>query len=58
MTRYLHALRADENGATGIEYGFLASLVAMVMVGAFEELGNAARDMFGHVEEEYVEATR
>lgn len=57
MTHMIAAMRADESGATGIEYGFLASLVAVALVSGFQQLGNAVDDMFGHVEEEYTEAT-
>ncbi|WAT18125.1 Flp family type IVb pilin [Aurantiacibacter sp. MUD11] len=58
MTHTLHALRADERGATGIEYGFLASLVAVALAGAFETLGNEVDNTFGYVEGEYDSATR
>lgn len=57
MTHYLRALCADERGATGIEYGFLASLVVLAMVSGVQKLGNAVEDMFTHVEDEYAEAT-
>lgn len=56
MTQHLRALRADQCGATGIEYGFLASLVAVALVSAFESLGNEIDNTFGYVEEEYTEA--
>ena len=53
----LNGLLADETGATGIEYAFLASLIAVTLVGAFEDLGNEIRTTFGEVESEYVTAT-
>lgn len=49
----LKALYADQAGATGIEYGFLASLIAVAMVSGFETLGNEIDNTFGYVEEEY-----
>lgn len=52
----LKALFSDETGATGIEYGFLASLVAVAAVSGFEKLGNAIDDTFGYVDEEYAAA--
>lgn len=52
----IKALYTDETGATGIEYGFLASLIAVALVSAFQELGNEVDAMFGHVDEEYSDA--
>ncbi len=49
----IKALYTDETGATGIEYGFLASLIAVAMVSGFEALGNEIDNTFGYVEEEY-----
>lgn len=49
----LKALYADDTGATGIEYGFLASLVAVAAVSGFEKLGNEIENTFGYVDEEY-----
>lgn len=46
-------LLIDDTGATGIEYGFLASLVAVAAVSGFESLGNEIDNTFGYVEEEY-----
>ena len=39
MTRVLFALLKDENGATIIEYGFTAALIAIVLVAALSTLG-------------------
>lgn len=50
---FAKALYRDERGATGIEYGFLASLIAVAMVSGFEALGNEIDNTFGYVEEEY-----
>lgn len=49
----LKALRRDETGATGIEYGLIISLIAMALVGAFQELRAEVFAMYGHVEEQY-----
>ena len=36
----------DEEGATAIEYGLLASLIATTVIGAQTGLGNAIRAMY------------
>ena len=39
----------DENGATAIEYGLIAALVAVAIVGALTTLGGSLGTMFGTV---------
>jgi len=39
----------DENGATAIEYGLIAALVAVAIVGALTTLGGGLTTMFGKV---------
>jgi pilus assembly protein Flp/PilA len=39
----------DENGATAIEYGLIAALVAVAIVGALTTLGGGLNTMFGKV---------
>jgi pilus assembly protein Flp/PilA len=39
----------DENGATAIEYGLIAALVAVAIVGALTTLGGGLTTMFGTV---------
>ena len=39
----------DENGATAIEYGLIAALVAVAIVGALTTLGSGLTTMFGKV---------
>lgn len=36
----------DERGVTAIEYGLIASLIAVVMVTAVGELGQSIKDVF------------
>lgn len=40
----------DESGATAIEYGLIAALVAVVIIGALQLLGGEIRDTFQDVE--------
>ena len=39
-------LLADESGATAIEYGLLAALIAVVIIGAVTTLGTTLRGKF------------
>ncbi len=40
---------ADEKGATAIEYGLIAALIAVVCIGAFLNFGGASGGMFNRV---------
>jgi pilus assembly protein Flp/PilA len=39
----------DESGATAIEYGLIAALVAVAMIVALEAMGQSLSDMFNAV---------
>ncbi|KPQ12773.1 MAG: pilus assembly protein Flp/PilA [Saliniramus fredricksonii] len=39
----------DESGATAIEYGLIAALIAVVIIGALELLGEELESTFGDV---------
>lgn len=39
----------DESGATAIEYGLIAALIAVVIIGAVTALGNGLSGTFGQV---------
>jgi pilus assembly protein Flp/PilA len=48
ITRFLR----DEEGATAIEYGIIAGLMAIILIGIFSEtsgIGKALIDMFGYI---------
>ncbi len=38
----------DEAGATAIEYGLIAAMIAVAAIASFTLLGNAVIDLFGH----------
>lgn len=40
----------DENGATAIEYGLIAALIAVVIIGALTALGSSISAKFSTVE--------
>ncbi|WP_378948348.1 Flp family type IVb pilin [Mesorhizobium sp. ANAO-SY3R2] len=37
----------DENGATAIEYGLIAALIALAMIGGFSQLANQLQILWG-----------
>lgn len=45
MTRFTR----DENGATAIEYGLIAALIAVVIIGALTVLGTTLDSKFNEV---------
>ncbi len=47
--RMINKFLKDENGATAIEYGLIAALVAVAIVGALTTLGGGLSSMFGTV---------
>ena len=48
MTR-LNRFLADDRGATAIEYGLIAALIAVTLIAAFMVFGNSLMGMFGYV---------
>jgi len=49
MTNAINKFLKDENGATAIEYGLIAALVAVAIVGALTALGTGLTGMFTKV---------
>jgi pilus assembly protein Flp/PilA len=48
---------ADESGVTAIEYGLLASLIAVVMIGGLAMVGSSLDRFFTYVRDEVAAAT-
>ena len=46
---YLNRFAKDESGATAIEYGLIASLIAVAIIGAVTTLGTKLTTTFGSV---------
>ncbi|MGV8833712.1 MAG: Flp family type IVb pilin [Devosia sp.] len=44
----IRAFLAEETGATAIEYGLLAALIAVAIIGTFTVLGNSLEDLFNN----------
>ena len=46
LTARIKAFASDENGATAIEYGLIAALIAVAIIGSFSVLGNGLTELF------------
>ena len=53
----LRKLRADRRGATAIEYGLIAALIAVSIIGALTALGGGAGGMWTILSDEVVAAS-
>ena len=49
LKTYINRFAADESGATAIEYGLIASLIAVAIIGAVTTLGTKLSTTFGSV---------
>ena len=49
MTKFVSRFINDESGATAIEYGLIAALIAVVIVGAVTTIGTKLNTSFGNV---------
>ena len=54
--RFLKSLMRDEAGATAIEYGLIAALVAVAAITAMQSLGSELADTFDAVDTELQDA--
>jgi pilus assembly protein Flp/PilA len=51
MARAVMGFLRDEDGATAIEYGLIAALVAVTAIAGFTALGNGLFNLFGSAEQ-------
>ena len=49
VRKFLRALERDRRGATAIEYGLIAALIVVAMMGGLATLGGGANGMWGKV---------
>lgn len=49
MLKSLNKFLKDDSGATAIEYGLIAALVAIAIVGALTTMGGSLTTLFGKV---------
>ena len=49
MTKFVSRFLKDESGATAIEYGLIAALIAVVIIGAVSLVGTNRSTTFSHI---------
>ena len=49
IRQMLRMLRADQRGATAIEYGLIAALIIVAMMAGLQGLGGASGAMWGKI---------
>jgi len=49
MTKFVSKFMSDESGATAIEYGLIAALIAVVIISAVTALGSTIKTKFNAV---------
>lgn len=49
MTKFINKFVKDESGATAIEYGLIAALIAVVLVAVMATLGDGLTNAFGTI---------
>jgi len=49
MSKFINRFMKDESGATAIEYGLIAALIAVVIIAAVQALGTDLGATFGAV---------
>jgi pilus assembly protein Flp/PilA len=57
MKKFLNRVRKDEKGATAIEYGLIAALIAVVLITALTSLGTNMNKQFTALSKEIGDAT-
>ena len=54
--RTLRRLRSDKRGATAIEYGLIAALIAVAAIGGMTSLGGGSNGLWGKLDNRVAEA--
>ena len=49
MTKFISKFASDESGATAIEYGLIAALIAVVIIAAVTALGTSLSGAFSRI---------
>lgn len=49
IRKCLRTLRAEDRGATAIEYGLIAALIVVAMIGGLTTLGGGTNGMWGKI---------
>lgn len=54
--KFFNKLARDEQGATAIEYGLIAALIAVAAITAMQSLGNSPEETFSGVAKEITDS--
>lgn len=57
MLRLINTIRRDRSGATAIEYGLIAALISLVIIGGAQLAGGSLAEMFTGISETLNTAT-
>jgi pilus assembly protein Flp/PilA len=57
MKALINRFKADESGATAIEYGLIAALIAVAIIAAVRAVGGTLSDTFDSVDDGLTGAT-
>ena len=49
IRKLMRTLRANDRGATAVEYGLIAALIVVAIIGGLKSLGGGANGMWGKV---------
>ena len=49
MSKFVTSFMKDESGATAIEYGLIAALIAVVIIAGASTLGNTLKNKFNSI---------
>ena len=49
MNKFLAHFAQDESGVTAMEYGMIAALIAVVILGVLQSVGSNLNTTFGHI---------
>ena len=49
IRKLMRTLRADDRGATAVEYGLIAALIVVAMIGGLNVLGGGTNGMWGKI---------
>ena len=50
MTTFFKEIRADEHGATAVEYGLIVSLIVIAMISALQGVASETINMWSDIE--------
>jgi pilus assembly protein Flp/PilA len=50
ITQFIKSFASDEEGVTAIEYGLIAALIAVVIIGSVTLVGTKLDDIFNYIQ--------